>query len=145
MVAGTLTVAKIVELAFSTLIEVGVGKLGEKATEAVLSKINQLYQKIRTRLWGNPQAEAAIVGLEQQQTTDLEPITQCLQAVMADDPDFAQEIRQLAQEIVNIGTVDGNVQNILQGDGYMSIDNQGQAFQGGSHTINIHYNNLPST
>ena len=129
-VSTTLTVAQILQIACSEVVKSSAGEAAKQMTSAALAKVKQLYQKIRDRLWGDPQTEAAIVAIEQGATTNLELLTQALRSVMADDPQFAQDVRQLAHEIINIENVDGNVQTILQGDGYQSIGNKGQTFQG---------------
>ena len=138
-----LTVALILQTACSEFVKGSTGEAGKQLTASAIAKVKQLYQIIKARLSNDPKATEAIVAIEEGRTTDLKPLEQPLSLEMANDPDFAQQVRQLAYEIINIETVDGNVQNILQGDGYQSINNQGQTFQGVKDTtINIH--NYPS-
>ncbi|MGJ3253139.1 MAG: hypothetical protein ACFE0J_18695 [Elainellaceae cyanobacterium] len=135
-----ITVATIAGLAFTKIIETGAGEVAKKYTGVALEKIDQLYQTIRTRLGKKPGAKAAIEAVEQGQTQDLSAVTQHLQAEMADNPAFADQVRQLAQQIINIEKIDGqNVQTNAR-DGYQASNNQ-QVFQGSNVTI---YNTPPS-
>jgi hypothetical protein len=144
-VSTTLTVAQILQIACSEFVKSSAGEAAKQMTSAALAKVKQLYQKIRDRLWGNPQAEAAIVAIEQGATTDLEPLTQALRSVMADDPQFAQEVRQLAQQIINIESVEGrNVQNVYGGEAFQVNDPTAPVIQGGTgHQIHITYGSNP--
>jgi hypothetical protein len=140
-----ITVATIVELAFTKLVETGVGEVAKKYTGAALEKIDQLYQTIRARLSKKPEAKAAIEAVERKQTQDLSAVTQHLQAEMADDPTFADQVRQLAHQIINIEKMDGQNVQINARDGYQAFDNQGQLFQNVQNSpITINLGSPPS-
>ncbi len=97
------TAEKIAELAFGAVIGTGAGKL----TEGAIAKGKQLWQKIRNRLKGEPTAEAALVEVEQNHSKEhLAQVVPFLQVEMLKDPQFAQEIQTLAQEITNVGSQD---------------------------------------
>lgn len=145
MTIGTLTVAVILELAFKKVIEAGVGEATKQGVDKAGKLIGELYQKIRDRLSHKPEAEAKIQAIEQGQTDDLATVVPYLQAEMADDPKFAEEVRQLAQQIINIDDVEGKNVQINSGDGYFNPDNKGQIFQGVENsTFHINYG-PPST
>lgn len=145
MTIGTLTAAAILELAFKKVLETGTGEIAKKYTGDVLKLIDKLYEKVRERLVKNPAAEPAVAAIEQGQSTDLSPVVPHLQAVMADDPEFAQEIRQLAQQINNIDAVEGhNVQNVSGGQGIqINNENINASVQQGTITNNNYYGTPP--
>lgn len=62
--ATALTVTVIAELAFKKFLETAAGEAAKKFTEAALSKMDELRQKIVGRLKGVPAAERAIANLE---------------------------------------------------------------------------------
>ena len=89
-------------IAIATLAFIGtkVGEtLVEKFTEAVLPKANALRQKIGDKLKGNPNAEIALKAAENGSKADLEAVAAYLNVAMLDDLNFAEEIKQLAEEI----------------------------------------------
>jgi len=141
----TLTAAAIATLAFTKSIET----VTEELTKGVLSKLEQLRDKIWQKLKGKPKAEEALKKVEQGSKPELEEVAVYLQEAMDDDEEFSQEVKTLAQEIhqqINIGKMQAKgIQNVYGGEAYQSIDNQGQAFQGGNHTINITHNHPPHT
>lgn len=110
--------------------EGSIGKLGEKLTEATLKKMEALRQKIWQKLRDKPQAENAIKAVQNGSEAELGQIIQALQAEMAADPQFAQEVHQLAQQIINIESIDGrNIQNIYGGQGLQVNDPNQPVFQ----------------
>ena len=142
MTIGTFTAAAIAELAFKKVLETTAGEVAKKYTGNALNLIDQLYHKIRDRLMNNPDVEPVITAIEQKQSTDITPVVPYLQAVMEDDPDFASEIRQMAEQINNIDGIDGQYVQVNSRDGYQNPDNQGQLFQGVENsTINFTINN----
>ncbi len=100
MTPETFTAAKILELAFGAIIKTGVGKL----TEGAIAKGKELWQKIKQRFQGEPAIEAALLEVETNQSKEvlLQQVVPFLQVEMLKDKQFAQEIQQLAQQIVNI-------------------------------------------
>jgi hypothetical protein len=112
----TLTAATIAGFAFSKFFESGVGKLGEKFTEAALAKMDELRQKIWDKLRGNSRAVNAINAIEQGSQDDLQRLAVYLEDEMKDDPVFAEEVQKLAQEI-NAGKKQDNSQMVMNIDG----------------------------
>ena len=89
-------------IAIATLAFIGtkVGEtLVEKFTEAVLPKANALRKKIWDQLRGNPNAEIALQAAENGNQADLEAVAAYLNVAMLDDPNFAEEVQKLAEEI----------------------------------------------
>jgi hypothetical protein len=95
----TLTAATIATLAFTKSLEGSVGKLSEKFTETAIAKMDQLRQLIWNKLRGNPRAETALAAIEQGSKPDLDRLAVYLQDEMQDDPQFAADVRAIAQEI----------------------------------------------
>ena len=92
-----LTAAAIAKLAFDAAIQTGAGKL----TEAGIAKGKQLWQKIRGKLKGEPAVEAALIEVENNKSQEIleQQVVPFLQVAMLKDPQFAQEIQNIAQQI----------------------------------------------
>lgn len=99
----SLSAAAIATLAFTKMLE----KTVEKFTEGALTKMDELRQKIWNKLRGNPRAEKALTAVEQGEKSELDRLAVYLQDAMEDDPQFAAEVRTLAQEI-NAGKLQDN-------------------------------------
>lgn len=95
----TLSAGAIASLALTKLLESGAGKLGEKFTEAALAKMDELRKKIWDKLRGNPRAENALKAAEAGSKPELDRLAVYLQDAMEDDPQFAAEVKAIAQEI----------------------------------------------
>ena len=135
--AELVSVTAIVGFVFKKVAET----LTAKAIEAVLPKINQLRQKIWDKLRGNPQANVEITKAEQGVETDLELIADYLKVAMRQDPQFAKEVQDLANEINQALEDEGqgkNVMNVYGGKAYQQNQNQGEIYN--ADTITIHKN-----
>ena len=111
----TLTATEIAKLAFGGLIQAGAGKL----TEAAISKAKLLWQKIWEKFKGNPMAEEAFKDAESQRSSEIleQEVVPLLQVAMRKDPQFAQEIQNIAQQInQEIHANAGSQKNITVGD-----------------------------
>ena len=93
-----LLVVEAAKIACGAVIETGVGK----ATEGAIIK---LRDTIKRKLSRNPDANRAIAAAQQGSQPDLARVTQYLQAVMKQDPAFAQEVQRLAGQVVNISSI----------------------------------------
>ncbi len=139
---ATFTASALTELAFKKFLETAAGETAKKFTEAALGKMEELRQKIMTRLTGNAPAVNAAKRLEASQgnTEDLEAVSDYLKIAMREDPQFANELTLLGQEI-NLGKVNDNsstVQNIHDNaTGYINqIDgNNSTNYIGGTQNI----------
>lgn len=111
----TLTAAMIVTLAFTKFLESGAGELGKKFTETAITKMEQLRQKISEKLQGNRYAESALTAVQKERSERaLGQLELYLQQEMDRDPQFAYEVKTLAEEI-NKGKLQDNstmVQNV---------------------------------
>ncbi len=106
----TLTAGAIAELAFDAVIQAGVGKL----KEAALEKGKQLWQKIRGKVKEEGVTETVLVDVENKKSQEIlkQQVVPFLQVAMLKDPQFAQEIQNIAQQIINQEIQEGSKDNI---------------------------------
>jgi hypothetical protein len=146
----TLTVGAIAALAFTKFLESSAGEAAKKLTPAVLDKIEALRTRIWNRLRGIPEIDELNATVEKGEfVTDqqIKLLTPHLEAAMKEDNAFAQEVRQLANEInqeINIGEILGeNVQNVYGGSAVQINDPRAPIFtgdiSGGNFTFNTTY------
>jgi hypothetical protein len=87
-------------LAFQKFIESGAGEFAKKFTQAALSKMDELRQKIWDKLRGkSPRVDEALTQVERGDRAALETIAKNLDVVMDEHPDFAREVQAIAQAI----------------------------------------------
>jgi hypothetical protein len=129
------TAGAIAKIAFEEFAKAGGGELAKKSVGGAIDLIKSLRDKIRDKFKGNERAETAIVEAEQQQTpVALEKVTKYLDLEMMEDEAFATEIKQIAQQIINVqNTITTNQQNINYGRDQNIINQpQGDIRIGGS-------------
>ena len=99
----TLVAGTIAGLAFNEFIKSGAGELAKKSVGGAIDLLKNLRDRIQTRFRGNERAETALSEVEQQGTqAALEKVTKYLDIEMMEDEAFATEVRQVAQQIINI-------------------------------------------
>ena len=134
----TLSATVITTLAFTKMLE----KTVEKFTEGALTKMDELRQTIWNKLRGNPRAENALAAVEQGNKDELQRLAVYLQDAMEDDPQFANEVRVMAQEI-HAGKLQDNSQmtqsNYDNARGWQTKVDGGTAYIG-----EIHFNQPPT-
>ncbi|MBD2166448.1 hypothetical protein H6G04_18795 [Calothrix membranacea FACHB-236] len=99
----TIAAGAILNLAFQEFAKSGAGEVAKKTVGGAISLAKGLRDKITTKFKGNAKAEAAITAVE----TDYSPaalskLEVYLDDAMTDDAVFATELRQVAQQIINI-------------------------------------------
>ena len=146
----SLTVGTIAALAFTKFLESTAGEAAKKLTPAVIEKMDALRQKIWNKLRGIPAVDALNNSVDQgAKITDqqLQTLTPHLEAAMKSDPDFAQDLQQIANQInqeINIGEILGkNIQNVCGGTGTQVNDASGQVFSGNITGGNFYFGNPP--
>lgn len=93
----------IAKLAFDEFVKAGAGEAAKKSLGGAIELVKDLRGKIRAKLAGNDRAVAALAEVEQQGSeAALQKLGKYLDVEMEEDPTFASEIQQLAQQIVNI-------------------------------------------
>jgi hypothetical protein len=109
--ATAFTAGAIAKLAFDEFVKAGAGELAKKSLSGAITQINELRKKIRDKFRGDAKAEKALVAIEQEGSeAALTKLEVYLDDAMVDDPIFGQELRQLAQQIINIGHLQDNTQ-----------------------------------
>lgn len=99
----TIAAGAILNLAFQEFAKSGAGEVAKKTVEGSIALAKKLRDKITARFQGNAKAEAAIATLENDNSpAALNRLEVYLDDAMADDPVFAGELRQVAQQIINI-------------------------------------------
>lgn len=96
--ADPITAAAIAGLALSKFVEGGVSEAAKKLVE-------QLWGVMSTRFKGRKKAEEALAQIEASkgQAPDAQTnLVRVLDAELFEDDEFAQEVQQLAQQIINI-------------------------------------------
>lgn len=129
-----ITAASIAALIFTT----AVGKLTESLTEDARKQLGQKLEKLKQLIGSKFQgkAKAALARADQGDETDKETVTNYLGVAMAEDDEFAQQVKSLAQEIqqvISIGQVQGqNVQNVFGGEANQVNNPSGPVIMGGT-------------
>ena len=96
------TASAIATLAFQKLIESGAGELAKKFSPEAIAKMDTLLKRIWGKLRGKPRIEEVKTAVKQTQKITPEQVNQIaayLQVAMDEDPQFANDVRLLAQEI----------------------------------------------
>lgn len=107
----TLAAGAIAKLAFDEFVKSGAGEVAKQSVGGAIELVKNLRGKIQAKFQGDGRAQKAIQAVEQDGSqpalTELETY---LYDAMAEDESFATEIRQVAQQIINIQnqTVEGN-------------------------------------
>jgi hypothetical protein len=99
----TIAVGSILNLAFQEFVKSGAGEVAKKAVGGTIDLAKGLRDKIVAKFKGNTKAEAAIAAVETDgDLAALNKLEVYLDDVMTDDAVFAMELRQVAQQIINI-------------------------------------------
>jgi hypothetical protein len=99
----TIAVVTIAKLAFDEFIKSGAGELAKQSLKGAGNLVKSLRGQIQAKFQGNPRAEAALAEVvEQGNPKALEKVTKYLDLEMTEDEAFATEVRQTAQQIINI-------------------------------------------
>lgn len=99
----TIAAGAILNLAFQEFAKSGAEEVAKKSVEGSIALAKKLRDKITARFQGNAKAEAAIATVENDNSpAALNRLEVYLDDAMADDPVFAGELRQVAQQIINI-------------------------------------------
>lgn len=133
----SLAAGAILKLAVDEAVKAGVGEAAKQAVTGTAELAKQLWAKIKGRFQGDARAEKAIQAVEAEQSQPaITKLETYLDDVMTEDPAFATEIRQMAQQIINIqnqSTTTLNQQNLNYGRDQNIINQpQGDIRIGGS-------------
>jgi hypothetical protein len=101
----TIATADIVRLAFNEFIKASAGETAKKLTDEALTKAGELRQKVVSWFQNKQDARAikSIASIQEQSSFEaLNKLTTYLDDEMEAEPTFAQDLRQTAQQIINI-------------------------------------------
>jgi hypothetical protein len=99
----TIAAGAILNLAFQEFAKSGAGEVAKKTVDGSIVLAKKLRDQIIARFKGNAKAETAIATVETENSpAALNRLEVYLDDAMADDPVFAGELRQVAQQIINI-------------------------------------------
>lgn len=97
----TLATGAIAKIAFDEFVKAGAGETAKKTVGGAIDLIKSLRDKIRTKFQGNKRAEIALAQVEQEGSpAALTKLEVYLDDAMAEAPTFAEDIRQVAQQII---------------------------------------------
>jgi hypothetical protein len=100
---ATIAVGTIINLAFQEFVKSGTGEIAKKTVAGAIELGKELRDKIVTKFQGNAKAEAVIATVEKDcSLAALTKLEVYLDNMMTDDAAFATELRQVAQQIINI-------------------------------------------
>ena len=94
--------AKIVEVAFQEFTKSGAGELAKKSVDGAIDLVKNLRDKIKAKFQDNERVKKALAEVEQGSHIALEKVTKYLDIELDEDEVFATEVRQLANQIINI-------------------------------------------
>jgi hypothetical protein len=95
--------AEIVKIAFQEFAKSGAGELAKKSVGGAIDLVKNLRDKIKAKFQGNERAEKALAEVEQNgDSTALDKVRKHLDLELDEDEAFATEVRQIAQQIINI-------------------------------------------
>ena len=94
--------AKIVEVAFQEFAKSGAGELAKKSVGGAINLIKNLRDKIKAKFQGSERVEKALAEVEQGNSEALGKVVKYLDIELDEDEVFAKEVRQIAQQIINI-------------------------------------------
>jgi hypothetical protein len=98
--ADPLTADVLVGLAVQKFVESSAGELAKKFTTEAIAKIPELWQQIKNKLQGrSAKVDEALVKLEAGDRSGIDTVTKNLDVVLDDEPEFANELKLLAQTI----------------------------------------------
>lgn len=127
--------AKLAEIAFNEFIKSGAGEIAKKTVGGAIDLVKNLRDKIKAKFQGNERAEKAIAEVEKEgNSAALDKVTKYLDLELDEDEAFATEVRQIAQQIINIQN-QNNSSRVYnnQGRDQINIENmQGNQKIGGS-------------
>ena len=99
----TLAAGAIAKIAFDEFVKAGSGEAAKKTVGGAVDLVKSLRDKIRAKFQGDKKVETALAQLEQEGSqAALTKLEVYLDDAMTEDAVFAQDIRHVAQQIINI-------------------------------------------
>jgi adenine-specific DNA methylase len=100
---ATLAAGAIAKIAFDEFVKSGAGEAAKQTVGGAIGLVKSLRDKIRAKFQGDKKAETALAQVEQDGSpAALTKLEVYLDDAMAEDTGFANDLRQIAQQIINI-------------------------------------------
>ena len=126
---GTLAAGAIAKLAFDEFVKAGAGAAAKETVTGAIALVKSLRERIKAKFAGNERATVAVQELEEGGSeVALEKVGKYLDLEMVEEQGFADEVRQMAQQIINVqnqSTTQIGQQNINQGRDQFIINQPG--------------------
>lgn len=133
---ATLGASVILKLALDKFVEAGAGEAAKATVAGAVELVKALRNRISAQFAGNDRASAALAAAEQGDSAALEKAAKYLDLEMEEVPAFADELKQMAQQIMNIqnqNTTTLNQQNNNYGGNPINVNQlHGDIRTGGS-------------
>jgi hypothetical protein len=96
----TTTVALAIgKIALDKFVEGGAAELGKKLTTAATDKLIALGNKVLSKIRGNETAMEVLVGAAAEKPEDIQKLTNYLGSLWTNTPEFAAEVKKLANDL----------------------------------------------
>jgi hypothetical protein len=100
---ATIAAGAIAKIAFDEFVKAGAGEIAKKTVGGGVELVKALRDRIKAKFQGNERATAALAEMEQNGSeAALEKVGKYLDLEMDEEQEFADEVRQMAQQIINI-------------------------------------------
>jgi hypothetical protein len=100
---ATIAASAITKLAFDEFVKAGAGAAAKETVAGAVELIKTLRERIKAKFQGNERATAALAEVEQTGSeAALEKVGKYLDLEMDEEQVFAEEVRQMSQQIINI-------------------------------------------
>jgi phosphoribosylformylglycinamidine (FGAM) synthase PurS component len=100
---ATIAASAIAKIAFDEFVKSGAGEGTKKTVGGAVELVKTLQARIKAKFAGNERATAALTEVEQDGSeVALEKVGKYLDLEMDEEQGFADEVRQIAQQIINI-------------------------------------------
>ncbi len=99
----TIAAGAIAKIAFDEFVKSGAGEAAKKTVGGAVELVKTLRDRIKAKFQGNERATAALAEVEQNGSkAALEEMGEYLKLEMDEEKGFANEVRQIAHQIINI-------------------------------------------
>jgi hypothetical protein len=100
---ATIAAGAIAKIAFDEFVKAGAGEVAKKTVGGGVELVKALRDRIKAKFQGNERATAALAEVERDGSeAALEKVGKYLDLEMDEEQGFADEVRQMAHQIINI-------------------------------------------
>jgi hypothetical protein len=100
---ATIAASAIAKIAFDEFVKSGAGEVAKKTVGGAVELVKTLRDRIKAKFQGNERATAALAEVEQNGSeAALEKVGKYLDLEMDEEQRFADEVRQMTHQIINI-------------------------------------------